>query len=252
MGLRTSRSGDGRSDAAKAVYSLRNTFVPPELKGETLKPERLAEAEGTELRAFIKRKRAHGNPGIEPLDAKEERHFETLVGKAAGDERLFARKHKEREAQEKVAAASDESRIASLPRRLEYAEPGSIALPRSHLRVAPESRDGSLDLPMLGALAGLLFSFENQKPILYGAVFEERDGELVLVCSEPLDRLRFLYAVNPNDGRNDFGTSGRVKAQPTLRYLIQKKWLAAAQDGGTFTIRLGERAKKLREGATKA
>ena len=30
--LRMSRSGDRRSDAAKAVYSLRNTFVPPELK----------------------------------------------------------------------------------------------------------------------------------------------------------------------------------------------------------------------------
>ena len=70
---------------------------------------------------------------------------------------------------------------------------------------------------MLGALAGLLFSFENQKPILYGAAFEERDGELVLVCSEPFDRLRFLHTVNPNDGRDDFGTSGRVKAQATLR-----------------------------------
>ena len=147
MGLRTSRSGDGRSDAAKAVCSLRNTIVPPELKGETLKPERLAEAEGTELRAFIKRKRAHGNPGIEPLDAKEERHFETLVGKAAGDERLFARKHKEREAQEKVAAASDELRIASLPRRLEYAEPGSIALPRFVFDWLQNPEAGSLDLP---------------------------------------------------------------------------------------------------------
>ena len=101
---------------------------------------------------------------------------------------------------------------------------------------------------MLGALAGLLFSFENQKPILYGAVFEERDGELVLVCSEPFDRLRFLRAVNPNEGRDDFGTSGRVKAQTTLRYLIQNKWLTADQDGGKFTIRLGERARKLREG----
>ena len=39
-----------------------------------------------------------------------------------------------------------------------------------------------------------------------------------------------------------------MKAQPTLRYLIENKWLAAGQDGGKFTIRLGERAKKLREG----
>ena len=32
-----------------------------------------------------------------------------------------------------------------------------------------------------------------------------------------------LRAVNPNDGRDDFGTSGRVKAQPTLRYLIREQ-----------------------------
>ena len=85
-----------------------------------------------------------------------------------------------------MAAASDELRIASLPRRLEYAEPGSIALPRFVFDWLQNPEAGSLDLPKLGARVGLFFSFENQKPILYGAVFEERDGELVLVCSEPL------------------------------------------------------------------
>ena len=39
-----------------------------------------------------------------------------------------------------------------------------------------------------------------------------------------------------------------MKAQATLRYLIQNKWLEAEQDRGKLTIRLGERAKKLREG----
>ena len=63
MGLRTSRIADRRSDADKAVYSLRNTLVLPELKGETLRPEKLSEAEGKELRGFIKRKRAHGDSG---------------------------------------------------------------------------------------------------------------------------------------------------------------------------------------------
>ena len=101
---------------------------------------------------------------------------------------------------------------------------------------------------MLGALTGLLFSFENQKPILSGAVFEKRDDEFVLVCREPFDQLRFLHSVNPNEGREDFGTSGRVKAQATLRYLIRNKWLAAEVDGGKVAIRLGERARKLREG----
>jgi hypothetical protein len=38
-----------------------------------------------------------------------------------------------------------------------------------------------------------------------------------------------------------------VKAQATLRYLIRNRWLATEQDGGKFTIRLGERARKLRE-----
>jgi hypothetical protein len=88
----------------------------------------------------------------------------------------------------------------------------------------------------LGAPVGLLFSFENQKPIMDGAVFEERDDELVLVCSEPFDRLRFMHAVNPNDGTDDFGTSGRVKAPTTVRYLIKNKWLTANQEEGHFTI----------------
>jgi hypothetical protein len=39
-----------------------------------------------------------------------------------------------------------------------------------------------------------------------------------------------------------------VKAQPALRYLIRNTWLAAEQEGGKFTIRVGERAKKVREG----
>ena len=39
-----------------------------------------------------------------------------------------------------------------------------------------------------------------------------------------------------------------MKAPATLRYLIQNNWLMATMDGGKFTIRLGERAKKLREG----
>jgi hypothetical protein len=64
------------------VYALRNTLVLSELNGQTLKPERLSEAEGKELRGFIKHKLAHGEGGIEPLDAKEERRFEKLAGKA--------------------------------------------------------------------------------------------------------------------------------------------------------------------------
>jgi hypothetical protein len=39
-----------------------------------------------------------------------------------------------------------------------------------------------------------------------------------------------------------------VKAPTTLRYLIRNKWLTAEQAEGKLTIRLGERAKKLREG----
>jgi hypothetical protein len=184
--------------------------------------------------------------------AKEERRFEKLVGKAAGDEGLFARKRKERETQEKVAAAKEELRIAALPLRREYAEPGSIALPRLVFDRLQNPAAGSLDLPILGALVGLLFSFENRRPIMDGAVFEKRDDELVLVCTGPFDRLRFVHTVNPNDGMDDFGSSGRVKAQTTLRYLIRNKWLTAKQEEGHLTIRLGERAKKVREGTPTA
>ena len=45
------------------------------------------------------------------------------------------------------------------------------------------------------------------------------------------------------------GGGGRAGESPTtLRYLIRNKWLAAEQEEGTFMIRLGKRAKKLREG----
>ena len=178
---------------------------------------------------------------LKPANLSEAKPSEAREG-------LFARKQKERETQEKIAAAKEEFRIASLPRRLEFAEPGSIALPRTVFDWLLNPAAGSLDLPILGALVGLLFSFENQKPILSGAVFEKRDEELVLVCSEPFDRLRFTRTVNPNEGSDDFRTSGRVKAQPALRYLIQNNWLAATQEGGKLTIRLGERARKVREG----
>ena len=242
--------GDSRSDAEKAVYALRNVLVPPELNGEKLDPKKLSDDEGTELRDFIKRKLdgRRDYPNMEPLDAKEETRFAQLAGKAAGDEGLFARKREERETQEKIAAAKEKLRIATLPRRLEYAEPGSIALPRFVFDWLQNPATGSLDLPILGALVGLLFSFENQKPIIAGAVFEKRDDEIVLVCSGPFDQQRFTRAVNPNEGVDDFGSTGRVKAPATLRYLIHNTWLRGAQEEGKFTIRLGPRAKKMREG----
>jgi hypothetical protein len=68
----------------------------------------------------------------------------------------------------------------------------------------------------------------------------------------PFDRLRFMHAVNPNDGTDDFGTSGQVKAPTTLRYLIRNRWLTAEQEAGHLAIRLGERAKRLRDGTPTA
>jgi hypothetical protein len=77
-------------------------------------------------------------------------------------------------------------------------------------------------------------------------VFEEKDGEPVLVVRGGVDYLRFSPQL---DGQpQDQCGSGHVRERVALTALIRNKWFTPTHEGGHMKIRLGERARKVREG----
>jgi hypothetical protein len=162
-------------------------FGHAELQGEKLVGSRLSDEELDELRDLVNRKRAllKGRANAEELTKAETERYERLVGQCAGDVELFQRKRRHKAARAKLGELKEERRVASLPKRPIYAEPGSIELPRSVFSwlVAEINRDGSSwGITEVGLLAAVLLSFENRIPILKDGHFVEEAGELVLVA----------------------------------------------------------------------
>jgi hypothetical protein len=97
----------------RVAASLRaaTRFKHRELEGETLVAERLSEGEGADLHELLRRRLgvAFGDP-VEPLSDEEELEYERLLGKAAGDERLFERKRAEAAAKAKAREMAKEMR----------------------------------------------------------------------------------------------------------------------------------------------
>jgi hypothetical protein len=63
----------------------------------------------------------------------------------------------------------------------------------------------------------------------------------------PVDRgSRFPPRINAN--AEDWGTSGHVRERVALRAVVRNKWLETDSSPGGLRIKLGVRAKKLREG----
>lgn len=91
-----------RSPQVKALDAV-SAFGHPELAGETLNASRLDAAEGAELHALARRRRGD-DVEAGPLGDDEERRYERLVGMAAEDEGLFARKRSETAEAEKLDA----------------------------------------------------------------------------------------------------------------------------------------------------
>jgi hypothetical protein len=73
-------------------------------------------------------------------------------------------------------------RVANLPKRVEWAEVGSITLPRFLFEWLETSRDESWTVADLGMLAAMLFQFENRVSLFPNARFEDENGEAVLVA----------------------------------------------------------------------
>ena len=197
------------------------------------------------MERLVKRRRdIASDERAEPLTDDETSEWETLLGKAACDENLFARKRKDAEARQKLGELKDARKVASLPRQPLLAESGAIQLPRFVFRwlVGDEAREGAWTLMDLGLLVGLLGAFENRDPsILVDAHFEEQDDEVTLVVPAGTgSQMRFdgLIAGSPlEDG------SGFIRGREALAVLVRNEWFEVAQTVAELRIRLGERAK---------
>jgi hypothetical protein len=168
------------------------------------------------------------------------------VGKAAGDPQLFERKRSDRAAKAKLGELKEERRVQSLPKRPVYAEPGSIELPRYVFSwlLAENNRDGaSWAISEIGLLATIMFSFENQTPILKDGRFEDKDGELTLVG--PWGTGSEVKLVNRVEGSVHDGNGG-IKVSASLVALARNNWLEVEQTVSEIRIRLGKNAKELR------
>jgi hypothetical protein len=247
---RWERGESKRKKAARVEAVLGGVvrFGHAELAGETLAGNRLSDKELEELDELVRIKRAlsRGVPDAEELTTAETRTYERLVGKAAGDPQLFERKRRDGAAKAKLGELKEERRVASLPKRPVYAEPGSIELPRYVFQwlLAESNRDGAnWGVSEIGLLATILLSFENRQSVIQNGQFVEHDGELTLVA--PWGTGSEIKLVNRVQGSVHDGNGG-VKVRASLATLTRNGWLEVEQSVDEIRIRLGERAKKLR------
>jgi len=125
-----------------------------------------------------------------------------------------------------------------------YAATGSVTLPRFVFEWLRDSRNAAFTVADIGLLYALLAMFENRTSLFMGGRFEEQSREPVLILKE--EELRF-----PGGRNNDpllSGHSGYVRERVSLRTLRRTGWFEVEREAGELRIRLGERAKKLREG----
>ncbi len=137
-----------------------------------------------------KRKIASDVEHAEPLTDDETASWERILGKAAGDPDLFERKRREAQTSAKLGALKEERRLASLPKRPLYAEPGSVSLPEYACHswlVDDGAREGDWTLPDVGLLVGLLGAFANRDArLVVGGRFEEDDAGLLTLVAPPV------------------------------------------------------------------
>jgi hypothetical protein len=147
----------------------------PEPKGAKLVASNLTEAEASELEALDAQMRAAADdpPGAEPLTEKQTRRYEELLGALAGDREMIPENRKANEMQGRKAALIEQFRRDSLPRRAEWAEVGSVTLPRFLFSWLESSRKQEWTVADLGMPAAMLLMFENRISLFPTASFEE-------------------------------------------------------------------------------
>jgi hypothetical protein len=229
----------GKRTQAEAVVAViaNNWLLPSELAGLTLHPEYVSEEEASELLDLLKLRHHEGVR----LDAGQTARLRSLVERLAGWA-CFA----ELDARREIERLVEEVRLDSLPKRVEYAEIGSVHLPASvfaGLRSAVRSRKDGWRVADVGSLTVILSCFEAQDAsLIEGGRFEESDGEKVLVGKGR--ELRFSKRAQP-----PFDAIGASKVDVDERWLAKSGWLTFTHAGtGRVEVRLGPKAKALREG----
>jgi hypothetical protein len=203
-------------------------YSAPELVGERLVADRLTEEDARELETLVKRKgEILTVEGVEPLTDDETAAWERLMGLAAGDPDLFARKRRDAAAKAKLDRLKDEHKVAALPRQPLLAEPGAVQLPRFAVHswlVGHEAHEGAWSLMDLGLLAALLGTFANRDPsLIVGARFDEEGDDLTLVVPGGIGSSIHFHgriAGSPLEGG-----SGFVRGRPALTVLKRNRWL---------------------------
>jgi hypothetical protein len=215
----------------KAPLEIAAQYDRQILEGSTLNASNLSDDEIKQLRPLLS---SRGRPG--ELTGADLRRYEKLVGKAAGDEKLFERRRAEIERAEKQKAEAERLHRLMLPRR-RPPEPGSIELPRFLFDWVTDGNQETFDLADLGVLAGLAFSFFNETASLFArGSFEQGEGVPTITIRDAAHSVHFAFGANPD---------GRIQARASLAALHRNKWIQTRREGALLHIQPGERMRKL-------
>lgn len=127
--------------------TLARDLDPDVLDGVPLNPDLLSDAELDELRRLLRPRRERA------ITEEDLARFELLVGQAAGEPGLYARRRDEIERSQAMKAEATNLARAFLPRRRRDPEPGSIELPALLWSWVTNGEDDTFDLTDLGMLA---------------------------------------------------------------------------------------------------
>jgi hypothetical protein len=119
-------------------------------------------------------------------------------------------------------------------------------VPRFAFSWLQRSTDGAWTVADLGMLVAVLGMFESETSLFANSSFERDGDELVLTVRGGLSDLRF--AAGKNGSSVDSSGSGLIREREALRTLVRNGWFEASDSGALLKIKLGERAKKVREG----
>ncbi len=136
-------------------------FDEPELNGS-----RLTGAQAKETIALSHR--------FAELSPAEREQLERLVGIAAGDEQLFAKRREHAAAKQKIDTLTEEARMASVPVRPMYEEPGSMTLPVFVFKWLATAKDAEWTVADTGALVAVLGMFHSRKSLIPRRPFRGR------------------------------------------------------------------------------
>jgi hypothetical protein len=220
----------GRIGLRRHPLTLARQYDPDVLDGVALDADRLSDDDLAELRRHL-RARREGE-----LSEEGRARAELLVGQAAGEPELYARRRRELAREESMRAEATTLARTFLPRRRDP-EPGSVELPRYLLDWLTNGEPDTFDVTDLGVLAALALSFANEDAsVLARADFaHDADGPRIVVRQAGA-------GARLTRGADD---SQHLQLADHLGALKRNGWIETERVRGTYTIRPGERMRKL-------